>query len=289
MHFKGIRIKCRYLSQHAMRRSPNQNSLHSAGLFAIATLMGIAVLAAVTARPWEGTPTQLPSRPAGLPQSPPDSTLRAAIQNLMDDLGADTHHRSMPPEFVAAVEQFIRRYQGPDRAHVTRALLEKRRELANIRRVLSDASLHPDLAVVVLVESSFLKGQLSSAGAAGLWQFTPGTARAFGLRMNSDVDERHDAMKATRAACRYFNELMRRFGGEESIMLALAAYNLGSSRVSKAIESQPGGDAGNEAFWAVYRSRALPEETMNYVPKVIAAMLICRNPARFGIPARAIG
>jgi soluble lytic murein transglycosylase-like protein len=268
-----------------MMRSLNQELLRCAGLLAVPRLVGIAALVAMSSGLWERRWTQPPPRPAGLPQPTASTPLRAAIQTLMEDLGADADHRSMPPEFVAAVERFVRRYQGPDRAHITRALVGERQELAKIRRLIRDADLHPDLALVVLVESSFLEGQSSSAGAAGLWQFTPGTARAFGLRMNKDVAERHDALKSTRAACQYFHELMRRFGGEESVMLALAAYNLGSSRLSKAIGSHLSDDASNETFWAVYRSGALPEETREYVPKVIAAMLICRDPARFGIPA----
>ena len=112
---------------------------------------------------------------------------------------------------------------------------------------------------MVLVESAFLSENLSRAGAVGLWQFTPATARAYGLRVNNNVDERLDARKATRAGCKYIRELILEFGAGSSVMLALAAYNLGPGKVRQAVRrvSDP---IKQRDFWYLYRTRALPGE-----------------------------
>jgi membrane-bound lytic murein transglycosylase D len=121
----------------------------------------------------------------------------------------------------------------------------------------------------------------SSAGAAGIWQFTPVTAKAYGLAVGKDVDERLDTRKATQAACRLLRDLILDFGSGSSVMLALAAYNSGSAKVRQEIRkvSDP---IKQRNFWYLYRVRALPAETRAYVPKVIAAIIIARNPRKFG-------
>jgi membrane-bound lytic murein transglycosylase D len=141
--------------------------------------------------------------------------------------------------------------------------------------------LPPDLAYTVLVESALVRDDTSPAGAVGLWQFTPATARAYGLKVNRRIDERLDAQKSTRAACRYLRELILDFGSGTSVMLALAAYNVGPTRVKQEIRkvSDP---IKQRNFWYLYRVRALPGETRQYVPKVVAAMIIGRSPERFG-------
>jgi membrane-bound lytic murein transglycosylase D len=161
---------------------------------------------------------------------------------------------------------------------------EARRQLEIIRRVFQDQNLPPDLAFIVLVESAFISGDSSRAGAAGLWQFTPATARQYGLRVDSKVDERLNTRQATRAACRYIRELILDFGAGSSVMLALAAYNVGPGKVKHAIRTV-NDPIRQRNFWYLYRIRALPAETRAYVPKVIAAMIIGRNPQRFGFEA----
>ena len=132
-----------------------------------------------------------------------------------------------------------------------------------------------------LVESA-LGDDESEAGAAGIWQFTPATAKAFGLRVDSHVDERLDVLKATRAACLYLRELILDFGSGSSVMLALAAYDLGPTKVKKAILKNVQDPIKQRNFWYLYRTRSLPPETREYVPKVMAAIIIGRNPQHFG-------
>ena len=113
------------------------------------------------------------------------------------------------------------------------------------------------------------------------WQFTPATARALGLRVGGGVDERLDLHKSTRAGCRYLRNLILDFGAGSSVMLALAAYNLGPTRVKQAI-AKVDDPIKQRNFWYLYRVRALPAETREYVPKVFAAIIIGRNPDKFG-------
>jgi len=132
-----------------------------------------------------------------------------------------------------------------------------------------------------VVESAVTNGQRSSAGAAGMWQFTPPTARAYGLTVTRDLDERLDVRKSTVAACKVLRELILDFGTGSSVMLALAAYNSGSTKVKQGIRKVVD-PIKQRNFWYLYRVHALPTETREYVPKVIAAMIIARDPRQFG-------
>jgi soluble lytic murein transglycosylase-like protein len=201
------------------------------------------------------------------------------IRALMVEFGAETY--SIPPEFLGEVKRFIVQYQGPNRPNMARALGKARDEMAIMRRIFERNNLPPDLAYMVLVESALTGDSTSSAGAAGLWQFTPATARAYGLQVTGDVDERFDAAKSTRAACKYIRELILDFGSGSSVMLALAAYNLGPAKVKMAVRkaSDP---IKQRNFWYLYRVRAVPPETREYVPKVIATMIIGRHPEHYG-------
>jgi membrane-bound lytic murein transglycosylase D len=205
--------------------------------------------------------------------------IESQIKALMAEFGAEEY--SIPPEFMEQVREFIRRYQGPDRPHMRRALGRSRRDLEAVRKQLQNDNLPPDLAYMVLVESAFIRESSSSAGAAGFWQFTPITAKAYGLKVDDEIDERLDSRKSTQAAGRYIRELILDFGSGSSVMLALAAYNLGPGKVKRAVRRVED-PIKQRNFWYLYRVRALPAETRSYVPKIIAAIIIGRSPERFG-------
>jgi pSer/pThr/pTyr-binding forkhead associated (FHA) protein len=204
------------------------------------------------------------------------------IRILLREFGAEQY--SVPGEFVEQVRLFIDRYQTSDRAHIERVLGTGRNTLTVIRGIFEQEKLPPDLAYMVLVESAFIAQSESPKGAAGLWQFTPATARAYGMRVSGRVDERLDIEKSTRAASRYVRELILDFGAGSSVMLALAAYNLGPTKVRQAVRriEDP---IKQRNFWYLYRVRALPLETRQYVPKIVAAIIIGRNLERFGFSA----
>jgi membrane-bound lytic murein transglycosylase D len=138
---------------------------------------------------------------------------------------------------------------------------------------------------MVLVESAMDPSKRSSAGCAGLWQLTPATARACGLHVGQGVDERLNLVKSTAGAARYLRGLILDFGAGSSVMLALAAYDVGPAKVKQAI-GRVTDPIRQRDFWYLYRTHALPEETREYVPRVIAAMIVGRNPERYGFEAR---
>ena len=209
-----------------------------------------------------------------------EEAIKHEIRVLMKEFGAETY--SIPPEFVARVKHFIEQNQGPDRSNMERALGAASKQMDLMRRIFEENNLPPDMAYIVLVESALTNESTSSAGAVGLWQFTPITARAYGLKVGGGVDERLDTAKSTRAACKYIRELILDFGAGSSVMLALAAYNLGPAKVKTAIR-KVNDPIKQRNFWYLYRARAVPPETREYVPKVVAVMLIGRSPERYGL------
>jgi membrane-bound lytic murein transglycosylase D len=146
-----------------------------------------------------------------------------------------------------------------------------------IQNVFRAEGLPLDLAYVPLVESAFKPSALSRAKARGIWQFMRGTALENGLKHDWYIDERAEPEKATRAAAKYLKTLHETFGDWH---LALASYNGGPGRVQRAIKrSGRGAD-----FWKLSSStRFLPRETRDYVPLILAAIIIARNPAQYGM------
>ena len=208
-----------------------------------------------------------------------DLFIKEEIIALLKEFGAEEY--SIPPEFLAGVNRFIRQYQERDHEHMARALAKGRTDLDRMREILRHHNVPQDLAYMVLVESGFLTSSESQEGAAGLWQFTEDTARGYGMEVSETVDERLDLSKSTVAASRFLRDLILDFGTGSSVMLAIAAYNSGPERVRRAVRSVKD-PIKQRSFWYLYRTEALPIETREYVPKVIAATIIGRNPKRFG-------
>lgn len=141
-------------------------------------------------------------------------------------------------------------------------------------KVLESYGLPKDLVYLAMIESGFNNRAMSVARAAGPWQFMRATGRLYGLRIDDYVDERRDPERATHAAAAYLTTLYTMFGDWH---LASASYNAGEGRVYKAMRGQDQID-----FFSLSENKRLPNETRNYVPKIIAAMIIGKNPLRFG-------
>ena len=201
------------------------------------------------------------------------------IEALLEEFGAERYN--VPGDFVRDVESYIERFQTVDRPVMERAFSATVSRFEAMRAQFQAENVPPDLAYLVLVESSLLNGRRSGAGAVGLWQLRAPTARAFGLRVDGEVDERLDAVKSTEAASRYLKRLILEFGSGTSVMLALAAYNLGPSRVRAAVR-RVDDPIQQRNFWYLYSARRLPRETREFVPRIVAAMIIGRNPERYG-------
>lgn len=146
---------------------------------------------------------------------------------------------------------------------------------AMVERVLREEGLPQDLIYLAQAESAFQPQAVSKAGARGMWQFMSFAGRKYGLEKSWWVDERQDPEKATHAAARDLRDLYEQFG---DWYLAMAAYNSGAGTVQHAVER-----TGYADFWALYRLNALPQETKNYVPIILALTLISKDPARYGV------
>ncbi|HEY8087446.1 MAG TPA: transglycosylase SLT domain-containing protein [Polyangiaceae bacterium] len=144
-----------------------------------------------------------------------------------------------------------------------------------VAKALHDRGMPQDLEALVFVESGYSPTAVSSEGAAGLWQFMPGTAHVYGLAVDEDFDERRSIEKSTEAGTRYLSDLYERFGSWE---LAMAAYDMGYGRLTQRVQELSTND-----YWTLSLVRgAIPDEALAYVPKVIAVALLLRNLDRFG-------
>src|SRR5206468_4550677 len=149
-------------------------------------------------------------------------------------------------------------------------------DLPMIQKVFIAEGLPLDLAYVPLVESAFKPNALSRVKAKGVWQFMTGTAIENGLRRDWYIDKRSDPEKATVAAAKYLRPLSKIFDGDWH--LALASYNGGPGRLQRAIKS-----TRLDSFWQLAeKPKALPRETREYVPMILAAIIIARNPSQYG-------
>ncbi len=165
---------------------------------------------------------------------------------------------------------------GSSRERFSRYMERSGRYLDLMRRALRREGLPQDLVYVAMIESGFVNQARSHASAVGTWQFIQATGRRYGLNINSWVDERCDPEKAVTAAARYLKDLHREFG---DWYLAMAGYNAGEGKVRQVIR-----DCGSNDFWQLMScSRGFRQETKDYVPKFLAAMIIAKNPKAFGL------
>jgi membrane-bound lytic murein transglycosylase D len=162
----------------------------------------------------------------------------------------------------------------------------KQRYWPMITREFGALGLPEEMAYIAWAETQFEPKARSAAGAAGMWQMMPTTAQNFGLRVDAKVDERFDPDKETRAAARHLANLLAEYGSD-SFMLAMASYNRGEAgvrRVLHQIAQEPGGFRKEKRdFWHLYRTKKLPEETREYVPKILAAAIVSRDAKKLGL------
>src|SRR6266550_4437783 len=196
-------------------------------------------------------------------------------QAVAEDLESTEHDIDIP--LNGRVLSFVELFTGRLRGYLQDGLSRGVQFLPMIQDVFRAEGLPLDLAYVPLVESAFKPDALSRAKAKGMWQFMRGTALENGLKHDWYIDERAEPEKATRAAAKYLKTLYNMFGDWH---LALASYNGGPGRVQGAIKRS----GGVKDFWRLSASkRYLPRETRDYVPLILAAMIVARNPAQYGL------
>ena len=209
--------------------------------------------------------------------------LGASPSGVMPDSAADVEieiqartgaRYQFPLVMNARVRHFISAYSTVQSGFMHRSLARSHRYLGMMRKILREHDIPEELAYMVLVESGFTTHAYSRARASGPWQFISSTGRRYGLKIDSWVDERRDPVKATYAAAAYLADLYAMF---ESWYLAAAAYNAGEGKIQRAMRRYQ-----TEDFWHMSSFRYLKRETKDYIPRLLAAIMIAREPEKYG-------
>ena len=210
-----------------------------------------------------------------------DSEEDQAVQQLNDltveivDQEEEAITYDVPVVVNDKVEFFIKYFQTRGRKHFEKWLARSERYLPMLKDIFRQSGLPEDLAYLPLIESGFNPNAKSRARAVCMWQFMKWTGKKYGLQVNSWIDERRDPEKATWAAARYLKDL---YGLFNSWHLAAASYNAGEGRMMRALKKHKTDD-----FWVVAKQKkTLKKETRDYIPKYIAALLIAKEPAKYG-------
>ena len=205
--------------------------------------------------------------------SKPDAAPQTT-ETVKEDLAATEH--DIPIAQNSRVLGYVELFQGRLREFIQDGLSRGTQYLPMIQNVFRAEGLPLDLAYIPIIESGFKPNAVSKAKAKGPWQFMKATALENGLHHDWYIDERSDPEKATVAAAKYLKTLYKLFDGDWN--LVLAAYNGGPGRVQRAVNR-----SGKNDFWELSQSsRYLPRETREYVPLILAAIIVAKNPAQYG-------
>ncbi|HOB70013.1 MAG TPA: LysM peptidoglycan-binding domain-containing protein, partial [Syntrophorhabdaceae bacterium] len=180
----------------------------------------------------------------------------------------------IPIVFNDAVKYFIQYFTTEKRKVFGNWLKRSRYYIPLMKEILKEQGLPEDLVYLAMIESGFNPKAYSPAKACGPWQFIYETGGRYGLKVNYWIDERRDPEKSTVAATKYLKDLFNQFG---CWYLAAAGYNSGEKRVERAVEKH-----GTNDFWEIVKYNTLPRETREYIPKLIAAAIIAKDPERYG-------
>ena len=231
----------------------------------------------------------------GLAESTPDEALVPPFDGSQVRWDIDVRTYAEHPR----VQYYLRYFQREARGRMALFLERGARFEPMIRARFEAEGLPGDLGYLALIESGYSSDAVSRAYAVGMWQFMRPTGHGYGLRIDTWMDERRDPVKATHAAARHLRDLRDRFG---SLYLAAAAYNAGAGKVSRSLGKlawdsaavaaatlvpeedgpEPDEATGNAAFFRLAATDLLAAETQDYVPKLIAAAIVAKQPERFG-------
>lgn len=201
-----------------------------------------------------------------------EAQLRKEFYNLMNKYEENYYH--LDKELFKKIVGYINYYNN--NGSFKDALIRREKYRSMIEKIFANNKIPADLSYIAFVESDFkLEAYNPYSGAKGLWQLMPGTAKQYGLKVNKSIDERIDPEKSTEAAAAYINDLLAIFG-HDSILLVLAAYNVGEGVINSSLRKikDPKKD---RSFWYLYKNDLMPSETKEYVLKVLALMILCEG------------
>lgn len=203
-------------------------------------------------------------------------TLKEKLKLLEQKQTGKTDHFifDIPVTYNGKVSYWIAYFQNKGRPFFKGWLEKASKYMPEIQTELKKAGLPADLGYMVMIESGFSSTAISSAQAVGPWQFIQSTGRSYGLRQTHWLDERRNMKKSTQAAIKYLGDLYKEFG---SWYLVAASYNMGETGLRNRIKKYKTSD-----YWELVRKGALPLETQDYVPKILAAMMISKAPNLYG-------
>lgn len=239
----------------------------------------------------EAAPEAVESKPLKSPTaSTPDTNIitdhiTAGISGVFKEFGY-SGDVDIPESFKNRVAHYIRYFSFDEKGSrfFQRGLSRSDEYLPMIRQAFQDKHLPLSLVYLPLVESGFNPKARSRAGAVGMWQFMRGTARIYGLKVSRRVDERKDPEKATSAAAEYLNDLLAMFGMEDPF-LGICAYNAGEGKILNALRKI---SYKERSFWTLVNKNLLHTETDEYVPRLLAVILMTRDPETYAAASKIV-
>ena len=181
----------------------------------------------------------------------------------------------LPLTLNSKVNYFVNFFQGRGHGFFAKWLSRSERYIPIMKEILRKEGMPEDLVYLAMIESGFTPHAISVASAVGPWQFMSGTGKRYALRIDDWIDERRDPIKSTVAAALYLKELYAMFNNDW--YLAAAGYNAGENKILRAINMYDTRD-----FWEISKGSYLKRETKDYVPKLLAAAIIAKEPAKYG-------
>jgi membrane-bound lytic murein transglycosylase D len=197
-----------------------------------------------------------------------------SLEILSEERQKQAPEFDIPIVINAKVEQFLQYFQTTARKVFSNWLARSEKYIPFMKNLLKENGLPEDLVYMALIESGFNPHAYSRSKASGPWQFIYLTGKRYGLRSDWWIDERRDPEKSTVAAAKYLKDLYDMF---ECWYLAAAGYNAGEKKIATAMKRY-----GTEDFWELTKYRYLKQETKDYVPQMIAAALIAKDPEKYG-------
>jgi len=231
---------------------------------------------AVQDRTAEVSEAQPPASPEDVIAETPPPEQEPPTSSVKEFSRPQAKGRSLTYQYNTKIDEYMKRHLTRNRAYFEYCLERFDKVRPTMERIFMEHGLPKDLVYVAMVESGGNPNAVSPAGAVGYWQFLPGTARLYGLRVDRWVDERRELEKSTHAAAAYLTYLHDLF---DDWLLACAAYNAGEGAIRRMLDRYD----HVESFWDISRPMLYKDETLAFVPKILATIKIAKDREKYGV------